>query len=75
MTTSANDVSGKQLLTIIEACNRLLISKSLLRKELLKNKLPVVRIGRRLFIPPASCNRLVRLRTRPFHPYTRGGKK
>ena len=36
------------LLTVNEACARLTISKSLLRNELRRHRLSVVRIGRRL---------------------------
>ena len=60
------------LLTVNEACARLAISKSLLRNELRRHRLSVVRIGRRLFIPPETCEEIARIGLRPFDPYTRG---
>jgi excisionase family DNA binding protein len=67
----SNDASSA-LLTVSQACARLLISKSLLRKQLARSRLPVVRIGRRLFIPQASCDRLIHLGTGPLDQHTRG---
>lgn len=52
---------GDQLLTVNQACSRLAISKSLLRNEMQKRRLTVVRIGRKLFIPINTCDELVRL--------------
>ena len=72
---TTDDVRRDGLLTINEACTRLAISKSLLRAELLKHQLTVVRIGRRLFIPPQTCDDLVRRGLRPFHPHIRGDGK
>ena len=60
------------LLTVNEACARLTISKSLLRNELRRHRLSVVRIGRRLFIPPETCEEIARIGLRPFDPHTRG---
>lgn len=56
------------LLTVNQACARLAISKTLLRKEMEKHRLPVVRIGRKLFIPVKTCEDLVRLGVTPFNP-------
>jgi hypothetical protein len=69
---STNDARRDGLLTVDQACIQLSISKSLLRGELLKHKLPVVRIGRRLFIPPQTCDDLIRLGMRPS-THTGGG--
>jgi excisionase family DNA binding protein len=69
---STSEMLRDGLLTVDQACARLAISKSLLRKELEKNDMLVVRLGRRLFIPPQTCDDLVRLGLRPFHPYVRG---
>ena len=69
--TAPHDGRPDDLLTVDQACFQLSISKSLLRGELLKHHLPVVRIGRRLFIPSQTCADLVRLGMRPFHPHAR----
>ena len=66
--STANDLG---LLTIDEACERLAISKSLLRDQLLKRQLSVVRLGRRLFIPPQTLDDLVRIGRGPFRPHVR----
>jgi excisionase family DNA binding protein len=72
MSTANDDGQRDDLLTVDEACIQLSISKSLLRGELLKHRLPVVRIGRRLFIPSQTCDDLIRLGMRPFQPHVRG---
>jgi excisionase family DNA binding protein len=72
MSTTNNEVRPDTLLTIDQASDRLSISKSLLRSELLKHRLKVVRMGRRLFIPRESCDELIRLGLRPFNPHRRG---
>ena len=59
MCTTNDKARQDTLLTIEQASTRLSISKSLLRSELLKHQLPVVRMGRRLFIPRQSCDDLV----------------
>ena len=60
------------LLTVNEACARLTISKSLFRRELRRHRMAVVRIGRRLFIPPETCEEIARIGLRPFDPHKRG---
>jgi excisionase family DNA binding protein len=72
MSTADDDGRQGDLLTVDEACAQLSISRSLLRGELLKHSLPVVRIGRRLFIPSQTCDDLIRLGMRPFQPHVRG---
>lgn len=75
MSTINDEVRQDTLLTIDQASTRLSISKSLLRSELLKHRLPVVRMGRRLFIPRQSCDDLIRLGLRPFNPHRRGAER
>jgi excisionase family DNA binding protein len=72
-TSGLGNVSSS-LLTVSQACARLLISKSLLRKQLAESGLPVVRIGRRLFIPQSSCDRLVRMGTGSLQ-HAKGGAR
>ena len=69
---TANMVRRDGLLTVKQACAQLAISKSLLRSELRRNRMSVVRIGRRLFIPAETCDELVRIGLRPFHPHIKG---
>ena len=69
---STNEIRLGELLTIDQASALIGISKSLLRSELRRTRVPVVRLGRRLLIPPQACDELVRLGLRPFHPYNRG---
>jgi excisionase family DNA binding protein len=63
------------LLTVNQACARLAISKTLLRKELQKHRLPVVRIGRKLLIPVQTCDDLVRLGVTMFNPFARRSER
>lgn len=67
-----SEIRPNRLLSVDQACAELGVCKTLLRKELRKHKLSVVRIGRRLFIPPQTCDDLIRLGMRPFHPHVRG---
>jgi excisionase family DNA binding protein len=60
------EAHARKLLTVKAACARLAISKTLLRKEMEKHRLPVVRIGRKLFIPIESCDALIDLGVREF---------
>ena len=60
------EARARNLLTVKAACARLAISKTLLRKEMERHRLPVVRIGRKLFIPIESCDALIDLGVSEF---------
>ena len=60
------EAHARALLTVKAACARLAISKTLLREQMTKHRLPVVRIGRKLFIPIESCDALIDLGVSEF---------
>jgi excisionase family DNA binding protein len=64
-----------QGMTIIEASEYLGISKSLLRKELVKHQLTICRIGSRVFIPKESLDHLITLSTGTFVPLPARGRR
>ena len=60
------------LLTVNEACARLRFRSRCYANQLRRHRMSVVRIGRRLFIPPETCEEIARIGLRPFDPHTRG---
>jgi hypothetical protein len=67
-----NEIRPEDLLTMKQACAKLSISRSLLRAQLEKRRMLVVRVGLKIFVPSQTCTDLIRLGTGPFSPQVKG---
>lgn len=52
-----NEIRPEDLLTMKQACAKLSISRSLLRAQLEKRRMLVVRVGRKIFVPSQTCTK------------------
>jgi excisionase family DNA binding protein len=59
MTSQINRIEGVNLLTVNETAAALRLQSSTIRAWILQRKIPFVRLGRRVFVRQADCEKLI----------------